>query len=87
MRRRRPRASWALLALSVSLGVAVTATLQDHLEALEARARAGGDTVPVAVAARPLTRGTRIKGTDLATGEMPEAFLPPAPVAPGAAVG
>lgn len=77
MRRKRPRASTALFALSIALAGLTTVTLRGHLARLEARAATPGDPVPVVVAARALHRGTVLLPEDLRQATMPGRFAPP----------
>lgn len=77
MRRKRPRASTALFALSLVLAAGVTLSLRDHLAGLEARASAPADAVPVVVAARHLARGASLGPDDLRTTPFPERYAPP----------
>lgn len=77
MRRRRPRASWVLLGLSVVLGASTTLVLRGHLARLEARAAAGGPGVPVVLAVTALPRGAVLASGSLRLAEVPERYLPP----------
>lgn len=77
MRRRPPRASRALVVLSLAVAGGATVVLQDHLGRLTAEAARPGPGVPVVVAAVPLQRGAVLATGDLATREVPARFRPP----------
>lgn len=81
MRRKRPRASMALFALSLALAGAATLALRGHLARLEARAAMPTDAVPVVVAARDLARGTLLEPQALRETLIPARYAPPGAVA------
>lgn len=80
MRRKRPRASTALFALSVVLAVVATLALRGHLARLEADATVPPDAVPVVVAARALPRGVVLASGDLREASWPARYAPPGAV-------
>ena len=77
MRRLRPRASKALLVLSLVLAFVTTIALRDHLARIEAEAAAPGPGTPVLVAARDLARGSEIAADAVRRREFPDAYVPP----------
>jgi pilus assembly protein CpaB len=80
MRRRRPRSSWVLLALSVLIAAASTLALRGYLTRLEAQAAAGGPGRPVVVAAVDLSRGTTLTPESLESRDIPADLVPPGAV-------
>lgn len=76
MRRRRPRASLVLGALSILLGGVTTMGLQAHLERVEARAGAG-PVEPIQVLTRDLPRGAVLGPADLTVRTVPAGAAPP----------
>lgn len=80
MRRRRPRSSWVLLALSVLIAAASTLALRGYLTRLEAQAAAGGPGRPVVVAAVDLPRGTTLTPESLESRDIPADLVPPGAV-------
>jgi pilus assembly protein CpaB len=80
MRRRRPRSSWVLLALSVLIAAASTLALRGYLTRLEAQAAAGGPGRPVVVAAVDLPRGTTLTPDALESRDIPADLVPPGAV-------
>jgi Flp pilus assembly protein CpaB len=81
MRRRRPRASWVLMILSVLVAVAATVALRSYLTRLEARARAAGPGLPTVVAATDVARGTALDASMLSVEHVPGQFRPPGALA------
>lgn len=77
MRRRPPRASRALVVLSLAVAGGATLILQDYLERLTANARRPGPGTAVVVAVGPLPRGAALAPEHLATRELPVPFRPP----------
>ncbi|HEX2031799.1 MAG TPA: Flp pilus assembly protein CpaB [Actinomycetota bacterium] len=77
MRRRPPRASRALVALSLAVAGGATVVLHDHLERLTAAALRPGPGTPVVVATAALPRGATLGPKDLSTRELPARFRPP----------
>jgi pilus assembly protein CpaB len=80
MRRRRPRSSWVLLALSVLIAAASTLALRGYLTRLEAQAAAGGPGRRVVVAAVDLPRGTTLTPESLESRDIPADLVPPGAV-------
>lgn len=88
MRRKRPRGSIALLALSLVTGAGTAVALHAHLRTLEARAGTPVPTVSVVAAAGDLTRGTALSPDDVQTLDVPGDAVPPGALRdPAAAVG
>jgi Flp pilus assembly protein CpaB len=77
MRRKRPRSSKLLFALSLVLAAAATLILRGHLIRLEATARAAGPGDPVVVAVTDLARGTLLHESSLSVRSMPVTHHPP----------
>jgi Flp pilus assembly protein CpaB len=77
MRRRRPRSSKALFALSLLLAAGATLLLRGHLLRLETAARAAGPGSPVVVAATDLPRGALLETSSLTVRSIPGAYHPP----------
>ena len=77
MRRRRPRASWLLMILSVLVAAGATVGLRAYLSRLEARARAAGPGVPTVVAAGDIARGTVLDPSMLSVRNIPGPYRPP----------
>lgn len=77
MRRKRPRGSMVLLALSLAVGGATALALQAHLRAVEAAARPAGPTTAAVAVARHLPRGALLGPDDLRMLEVPADALPP----------
>jgi Flp pilus assembly protein CpaB len=77
MRRKRPRASTALFALSLALAGLTTVMLRGHLARLEAGAATPGDGMAVVVATRAVPRGTVLVEGDLRRATMPARYAPP----------
>jgi pilus assembly protein CpaB len=69
----RRRRGFLLLALSVASGALAAAQVNGHVSRVERRA---GPMVPVAVAARDLRVGARLKTGDLAVRRVPAAYVP-----------
>ena len=78
VRRRRAVLS---LALALACGAVAASAVQDRIERVERRV---GPLVPVAVAARDLPAGRRLGPRDVQLRQVPEAYLPPDALAPGA---
>jgi Flp pilus assembly protein CpaB len=76
MRRRRPRASRVLIVVSLLLATSATLALRGHLRRLEARAAAGGPSVPVVVAVSALGRGTVLAPSMVRTADTPSPSPP-----------
>jgi Flp pilus assembly protein CpaB len=81
MRRRRPRASWVLMILSVLVGAVATMALRTYLARLEAQARAAGPGLPMVVTATDVARGTPLDPSMLSVEHVPEQFHPPGALA------
>jgi Flp pilus assembly protein CpaB len=77
MRRKRPRASTALFALSLALAGLTTVMLRGHLARLEAGAATPVDGMAVVVATRAVPRGTVLVEGDLRRATMPARYAPP----------
>jgi len=69
----RRRRGFLLLGLSLASGALAAAQVNGHLSSVERRA---GPMVPVAVAARDLRAGARLKPGDLAVRRVPAAYVP-----------
>ncbi len=80
MRRKRPRASTALLAASLLLAAVATLLLRGHLARLEARARAPEDARTVVASRTDLPRGTVLQEAMLRLERRPAAYAPPGAV-------
>jgi Flp pilus assembly protein CpaB len=88
MRRKRPRSSKLLFALSLVLAAGATLILRGHLLRLETAARAAGPGGPVVVAETDLARGTVLEDSYLSVRSIPTAHRPPgALTGPGEAAG
>lgn len=81
MRRRRPRASWILMILSILVATLATVALRGYLARLEARARAAGPGLPTVVAATHVARGTPLDPSMLSVEHVPDRFRPPGALA------
>jgi pilus assembly protein CpaB len=77
MRRRRPRASWLLMLLSILVAAGATVALRTYLSRLESQARAAGPGLPVIVAAADIARGTVLDASMLSVRRIPELYQPP----------
>ncbi|MDP9295245.1 MAG: Flp pilus assembly protein CpaB [Actinomycetota bacterium] len=75
--RRWSAASRSFLALALVLGGAAFLLVHGYAARVDALAPAIGPSVPVAIAARPLTRGTTVSADMLRLVEMPAAYAPP----------
>jgi pilus assembly protein CpaB len=75
--RRWSAASRLFLALALVLGGAAFLLVHGYAARVDALAPAIGPSVPVAIAARPLTRGTTVSADMLRVVEMPAAYAPP----------
>jgi Flp pilus assembly protein CpaB len=75
--RRWSAASRLFLALALVLGGAAFLLVHGYAARVDALAPAIGPSVRVAVAARPLTRGTTVSADMLSVVEMPAAYAPP----------
>lgn len=77
LRRRPPRASRVLIALSFVVAAVSTMVLRDHLTRVEAAAARPGPAIPVVVAASALGRGAVLSAGDVRLEQLPARYRPP----------
>ncbi len=77
MRRKRPRSSKVLFALSLLLAAGATLLLRGHLLRLEASAQAAGPGGPIVVVETDLARGTVLEPSSLSERSVPDSYRPP----------